>query len=206
MSRTSRRSNVSPERSHHFSSQRWQEKNTTSVSSGSVCWISMTSVIPHCGQFIAPAPGRSEKGVYARRGEKSRSSSRAPSFVEKLADVARTPSTILGPEGVPVRTVGTGTTRGFAAANRAFPQSDAVFDPPDRDTRALQTGTSEDEQPSESGLVQVPDCVDQIPVEGNAQATSLDPDGVKRRVTFRRSVNVHASGGVIRSACTVQSE
>lgn len=81
-----------------------------------------------------------------------------------------------------------------------------MFHGADGDAGALEPGAGQDEEASEAWLIEVSDRVDQVPIERDAQATSLDPEGVNRRVTFRRSVSVQPSGGVIRSACSVHSE
>ena len=94
---------------------------------------------------------------------------------------------------------------GFAASYGPFPEADRRLHRPDRHSDTLESRPREDEQAPKAVLVEFPDRIDQIPIERNAQATSLDP-GVNRRVTLRRSVNVQASGGVMRSACSVHRE
>ena len=63
-------------------------------------------------------------------------------------------------------------------------------------TGPLQLGAGEDEQTPEVVLVEIPDRVQQIPVEGH-QATE---SGANSRVTVRRSVRVQPRGGIMRSA------
>jgi hypothetical protein len=63
-------------------------------------------------------------------------------------------------------------------------------------TRALQLSAGQDQEPTEIVLVEIFDRVEQIAVEGH-QATE---SGAKSRVTVRRSVSVHPSGGIMRSA------
>ena len=101
--------------------------------------------------------------------------------------------------------MGTGPTFGLPASNASLSEPDRRFRRPDRHPDALESGTCEDEQAPKAGLVEFFDRIDQVPIERDAQATSLDP-GVNRRVTLRRSVNVQESGGVMRSACSVHRE
>ena len=96
-------------------------------------------------------------------------------------------------------------TLGLATSNGSLAETDRRLRRPDGHTDALESSPCEDEEAPETGLVEFSDRIDQIPIERNAQATSLDP-GVNRRVTLRRSVNVHASGGVMRSACSMHRE
>jgi hypothetical protein len=64
---------------------------------------------------------------------------------------------------------------------------------------AVQLSTGEDEEAAEVVLVEIPDCVEQIAVEGHQEGYATE-SGANSLVTVRRSVRVHPSGGIMRSA------
>jgi hypothetical protein len=101
--------------------------------------------------------------------------------------------------------VGAGSALELSASDAALPEANRWSRRADRHANTLQPGASEDEQPPKAWLVELSDRFDQVPIERDAQATSVEP-GVNSRVTLRRSVNVHESGGVIASACWAHSE
>lgn len=63
-------------------------------------------------------------------------------------------------------------------------------------TGALKLGAGQYEKTTKVVLVEIFDRIQQIAVEGH-QATE---SGANNRVTVRRSVRVHPSGGIMRSA------
>ena len=99
-----------------------------------------------------------------------------------------------------------GAALSFPATHRSFAKPDRRAGDAHGDTGALEARPGQDEETSEAVLVELFDGVDQIAIERETQATSVESAGVKRRVTLRRSVSVQPNGGVIRSACSIQSE
>ena len=87
------------------------------------------------------------------------------SFVEEFAYISRPTATVLGPECVPIRAVGTGTALRLPTAHGTLAKFDTGFDLGYRNADGFETSPCQHEQPPETRLVEITDRVDQIAVE-----------------------------------------
>ena len=85
----------------------------------------------------------------------------------QFAHIACAPLSVLGPVGVPVRSVGTSRTRLLTASDPLLPQTDVHIRPRGDRTDRLEPRSGEDDKPLEFVRIEFPDRFEQIPIDAH---------------------------------------
>ena len=193
----------------------------TSVPSGSVNSIWMTSFAPHVahcngstgtplrlfmfGRVVETRALRCGFRDHPTQGEPNRRNNRFGSNpagqlgkLVQLPDVSGPALALLPPVGIPVGTMRATRTTLFATFDHLSPQLHLGLCRGPKNPPLLESSACEDEESTELGLFHLPNCFENIPVDGHRQPYAGTVN--RRAIGERRSTKVHPTGGLSRAA------